>query len=85
MIGNLPLSFRNKMVYSEAPSAMLSRSCFILKAPKKYHELNPPEFFIFYFLFYVKQTEETRDFCFTYVLRLSEMSRLYHPELTEQM
>ena len=73
------------MVYSEAPSAMLSRSCFILKAPKKYHELNPPEFFIFYFLFYVKQTEETRDFCFTYVLRLSEMSRLYHPELTEQM
>ena len=78
-----PQKIASKVAY-EAPSAMLSRSCFILKAPKKYHELNPPEFFFFFF-FYVKQTEETRDFCFTYVLGLSEMSRLYHPELTEQM
>ena len=36
---------------NEAPSAMLSRSCFILKAPKKYHEVDPPEFFFFFFYF----------------------------------
>ena len=77
-----PQKIASKVAY-EAPSAMLSRSCFILKAPKKYHELNPPEFFFFFFMLNKPKRQGT------FALHMSYVYQKFHVfiilNMTEQM